>query len=88
MHFFLLSITVRKKPAITSHQVCFSSYGTESHRGEQRKKNNINNNGSLKSPYPQKNGLLKKKKKTHWWKTFPFMREEHTAPPLETDMNL
>lgn len=86
MHFFLLSITVRKKPAITSHQVCFSSYGTESHRGEQSKKknNNINNNASLKSPYPQKNGLLKK----NWWKTFPFIRKEHTAPPLETDMNL
>lgn len=41
----------------------------------------------MKSPYPQKNGLLKKKK-THWWKTFPFIREEHTAPLLKIDMNL
>lgn len=31
--------------------------------GENRtkKNNNINSNASLKSPYPQKNGLLKKK---------------------------
>lgn len=57
--------------------------------GENRtkKNNNINNNASMKSPYPQKNGLLKKKK-THWWKTFPFIREEHTAPLLKIDMNL
>lgn len=35
------------------------------------KNNNINNNASLKSPYPQKNVLLKKKKTTSG-KPFPL----------------
>lgn len=41
--------------------------------GENRtkKNNNINNNASMKSPYPQKNGLLKKKKPTGG-KPFPL----------------